>query len=108
VQIRIIGGLLSYHKSGEYDMGLGHCNLRSKEQLRQQLFSLRRGQNVSLRGLVVSPAGYGLLNKLLFFEGNSKKCLSLSLEPSPWLSKLEEDDIQTKSASVECHDHVRA
>ena len=84
MQIRIIGGLLSCLESGEYDMGLGHRNLRRKEQLRQQLF-LKRPERVSLRRLVVSPAGYGLLYKLPFFEGNSKECLSLSLEPSPWL-----------------------
>jgi len=86
VQIRIIGGLLSCLESGEYDMGLGHRNLGRKEQLRQQLiFTLKRPERLSLRRLVVSPAGYGLLYKLPFFEGNSKECLSLSLEPSPWL-----------------------
>jgi len=66
-------------------MGLGRRNLRRKEKLRQQLFSLRRGQNVSLRRHIVGLAGHGLLYKLPFFEGNGKECLSLSLEPSPWL-----------------------
>ena len=70
--------------------------------------ALRRGSNITLRRLVLGPAGHGLLYKLSFLGGNRKECLLLSLEPSPWLQDQRRMMLRLDLQQQEHDDHLRA